>query len=444
MTTPADLQRLLSDPNETLSLEYKSWLDLRENPGKATLAKAAIALANHGGGIIVLGMTREDPDGPIRSQPRPEAIRRYTQDDINAAINRYADPELHCELLFAADPGSGTEHACVIVSGGLAVPVMSSRGCMDVIASQRCYIRKPGPRSEEPFTADEWRGLLDRCVRAGREDMLDAIRLIVQGRAGTAPAEAASDLLTEFANRARARWEELAIALPAGSAGRLAFGHYELAFELVGVAPAHSLAELLRRLDAAHQIKLTGWTPFVRLHRAPLAPAPVGGGIEAWLGQPGEDRHFYDASHCDFWRAEPDGRLFLLRGFDEDSTADYAPGAAFDVTLPVWRVGEAMLYAERVARVFGDDLSIITRCRYVGLRGRLLVSLDRRRLMFEDRRATDDEVVVEIQATYAEIRDNLAEVLRQLLAPLYERFEFFELPAALVTQELERLTQGRF
>src|SRR4051794_14346894 len=99
MPTTAELQTLLQFPTEKLTVEYKSWLDLSDNPGKATLAKAAIALANEGGGVIVLGM-REDTrqGGALGSQSRPQSIPRYNQDDINAAINRYADPKFHCEL----------------------------------------------------------------------------------------------------------------------------------------------------------------------------------------------------------------------------------------------------------------------------------------------------------------------------------------------------------
>jgi hypothetical protein len=55
MPTTAELQILLEFPVEKLKVEYKSWLKLDENPGRATLAKAAIALANEGGGVIVLG-----------------------------------------------------------------------------------------------------------------------------------------------------------------------------------------------------------------------------------------------------------------------------------------------------------------------------------------------------------------------------------------------------
>ena len=60
--------------------------------------------------------------------------------------------------MFAEHPITGTEHAFVIVPGGMTVPVMSKRGSEGVIQPQRCYVRKPGPGSEEPFTAEEWRG----------------------------------------------------------------------------------------------------------------------------------------------------------------------------------------------------------------------------------------------------------------------------------------------
>ena len=55
MTSIRELQPLISEPREDLSVEYKSWLDLTRKEHKATLAKVAIALTNHGGGFIVIG-----------------------------------------------------------------------------------------------------------------------------------------------------------------------------------------------------------------------------------------------------------------------------------------------------------------------------------------------------------------------------------------------------
>jgi hypothetical protein len=259
MPTREELIALLAEPGETLTIEHKSWLDLNERHGQATLAKAAIALANHGGGIVIFGMRGDDAVAGLESHDRPEGLRRYRQEDINAGINRFAEPHVHCELLFARHPTSNIEHAFVVVPGSAGVPVMSRRECAGVISQQRCYIRKPGPRSEEPFSSEEWRSLLDRCIRAGREDMLEAIRLIVQGHAGAAPAQAAVEALENFAAASIVRWETLTEALPADDEARMPHGRYELTFEISDAPPATSLIQLRERMATAGAVRHTGW-----------------------------------------------------------------------------------------------------------------------------------------------------------------------------------------
>lgn len=442
MPTANDLIRLLSVPNESLTLEYKSWLDLGANHGKATLAKAAIALCNEGGGIIILGM-RAAENAQLGSQPRPEGIARYNQDAVNAAINRYADPQIHCEVMFALHPVSGVEHAFVIVPGGMTVPVMSTRDHQGEIMAQRCYVRKPGPRSEEPFTAEEWRGVFERCLQARREDMLHAIRLIVQGHSAPAPQEE-HNALQQFCAQAEERWHQLTAELPADDPARMPRGYYRLCFEIIGVEPV-SLAVLRQRMAEAGQIRLTGWGPFVALTRQDLTPRVVNDAIEAWLGNPGPERvGGRDVHHCDFWRADGSDRLFLQRGYDEDGSERVQPGSSFDVTLPVWRVGEAMLYVARLARQFADNPQILVRVEYTGLGGRELVSLERRIILDEGRTSADDQYRGETQASAGEIEDNVVEILHELLSPLYERFDFFDLPLALVTREIERMRRNRF
>ncbi|WP_137132753.1 RNA-binding domain-containing protein [Rhizobium sp. FY34] len=125
MADQQDLLAFLNYPNETLSNEYKSWLDLTTNKGKATLAKAAIALANHGGGTIVIGM-RGEGEEKLQSLSCPANVRRYTTDSVNAAINRYADPQMHYDVNFEVHPETGVEHAFINVPPS-TVPVMSVR-----------------------------------------------------------------------------------------------------------------------------------------------------------------------------------------------------------------------------------------------------------------------------------------------------------------------------
>src|SRR5437016_12044495 len=71
------LLELLRNPAEDLSIEIKEWLDLRDNVHKAKLAQAIIALANHGGGALLLGYAQQ-ADGafipePLARFPKPMA-----------------------------------------------------------------------------------------------------------------------------------------------------------------------------------------------------------------------------------------------------------------------------------------------------------------------------------------------------------------------------------
>ncbi|MFZ4604355.1 MAG: helix-turn-helix domain-containing protein, partial [Caulobacterales bacterium] len=86
--TELELAELVERPNETLSAEYKSWLDLSNNVNRANLARHFAALSNHGGGYVVLGF--EDDMTPSDStRGNPDA---YTRDAIAAISRKYLEP----------------------------------------------------------------------------------------------------------------------------------------------------------------------------------------------------------------------------------------------------------------------------------------------------------------------------------------------------------------
>ena len=224
MASIEDLRPLITEPREDLAYEYKDWLDLTSNEHKATLAKATIALANHGGGFIVIGFAEHGQT--LESRPRPEEIPEITQDSVNAAVRRYADPEFHCEVYDVLHPNTGVSHTVVAVPSTLTVPVMSRRDYQEEIAQNSCYIRKPGPRSEQPQTSEEWRTLLNRCVRANQDEMLEAIRSIVTGRVETQDSiPNALDDLRDYCTSARGRWKELVSDEPDNSPARFPHGY---------------------------------------------------------------------------------------------------------------------------------------------------------------------------------------------------------------------------
>ena len=444
MASIQDLLPLVTEPREDLPSECKTWLDLSSNEHKAKVARAAIALANHGGGFIVMGF--EEAGGRLQSIPCPAGIPPITQDDVNAIIRRFATSEFHCVMYWIEHPSTKVSHPVIAVPGTLTEPVMSKRDVVGEIGLHRCYVRKPGPRSEEPQTGEEWRALLSCCVQARREDLLESIRSILSGRATSeSPEPSAKEQLREFCTSAYERWNEITAAVPPTSGSRFPKGYYEMGFALIGAKPANNLGELQDRLRQARRIKLTGWTPFLELNRPEWSPYPLERYVEAWVGRPVDGQSaLNDGSHADFWRASLDGTLYTIRGYAEDALEGRAAGTLFDITLPVWRIGEGILFAHRVAETFEGAEALAIRCRYTGLDGRKLVSITGRREVMIDHTSRSNGIVLEAQTTIQQVKDNLVEVLHQLLTPLYERFDFMQLPASLVDHELQNMLRGRF
>lgn len=110
MATPPATQRLaelLIEPRETLEVEAKCWIDIvSDGDHKALLAKAIIALANHGGGVTIIGF-QKSANGLVPAQGRPTSLAGYTSDAVNAVVNRYVEPTFHCDVQILTAPGAG-------------------------------------------------------------------------------------------------------------------------------------------------------------------------------------------------------------------------------------------------------------------------------------------------------------------------------------------------
>ena len=442
MASTRELQPLITEPREDLAAEYKGWLNLESEKHKATLVKAAIALANHGGGHIVIGFAEQD--GSLGLQPRPVDIPDITQDLVNSAIRRYAEPRFHCDVYKVQHPDTNVAHPVVIVPGTLTVPVMSRRECQGVINQNRCYIRKSGPESEEPRTSEEWRALFNRCLRAHQDEMLEANRSIITERVDTQNSiPNALDDLRKYCTAAHNRWKELVSDEPDSSSARFPHGYYEMAFSLVDAIPANGLVELRDRLSVASRIKLSGWTPFLDMQVAGWDPYVHEGSVEAWLGRPNDDGRPRESYLCDFWRASLDGKLYTIRGYLEDRRD--SPGGKFlDLASPILRIGEGLLFTSRFAEEFDGVDQISMHCRFTGLNGRRLHKDYSGLFVHIDHTSHTDEDILTGQITLQQVQDNLAKVLHPLLQGLYEKFKFYQLPFEFVVEELENLRSGRY
>ncbi len=264
--------------------------------------------------------------------------------------------------------------------------------------------------------------------------------------------EAAGDGAQEaFVRAALIRWRGLTERLPEGSPGRFPHGWYRFDYCLEGVLKSPDLTafeDILRKSVTRH----TGWPVFWVPQRPDIAPREVDGMIECWLAPSDNadiDRGFDDAAHCDFWRAAPNGRLFLIRGYQEDSQETFSPGTIMDTTLPIWRMGEALLHAEKLASLMRQNdraaPAIRFRALFSGLTGRVLRSWANplTDLLVEGHTARSDEAVLETVIPAEGVTARLAEYIFPLVSSLFERFGIAGLSESRVKAEVDRLLNGR-
>jgi hypothetical protein len=341
--------------------------------------------------------------------------------------------------------GGGAQHAVIIIGSSTGVFLQPTyRSLLLTLVetdSPRVLIpvvHAPGGRRRVPPNMQSLRWV-DAWERPLSDTVAEIARQVGRSLTGTVPDERSADLDLWF-DESEDRFQELLREQPQ-------FKHrFEHGYWIVGYAfepsPELELSNLRDALMKSVQ-RQTGWPEWLWADWRDVRPRIVGGVIECWLAE--EGAAFTGGSSSDFWRASPHGLTYLLRGYQEDDEGPPGaePGSLFDINLPVWRMGEALLHASAMATAL-DVTGATVRLRAVwrGLRGRRLASINSRRLLFEEYRTNEDALKSDISVPAGEIEESLAQSVFNLLKPLYQVFDFFELQFRLVEEELESL-QGR-
>ncbi len=468
----ARLADFLANPRETREVELKRWLDLSELKYRGKVARHLLALANYGGGWLQFGFKQQSDGSFIHEGIACPDPSRYSTDAINDIVARHASPRFHCETFWAeCEEGCAGPHALIRVPGGHKVPIVCSRGGPDPDNDPRkgaTYDRLPGPESSPIDEAHDWHELLERCLRARRDELVANVQAAIdllgpEGLAKAAQIEprhaderrtAVSDagpsqelpaaMLEAWVEESESRLHER-LSEPGENADLYADGSWSFSYSVVP-QPAQpvGLGEL-RKILLEVVGRETGWPawwwPTIDDDRSPRA---VGNAIECWM----RGGTFSDAAHADFWRASEQGQLYLLRGYDEDSAAERSPnhshlkpGVMLDPAIVVWRVGECLLHAERMARHL-DAHSVQVDIRWSGLKGRELSTLEPLRRFFSSGTCQQESARSATLISADVIGGTLGEIVRKLTAPLFAQFDFFEMRTEDIDRELDRM-RGR-
>lgn len=435
---PAQLEGLLLVPREELEVELKGWLDLSNSEDRATLAKALIAMTNHGGGHVVLGFDPVDGGHRPSAEHPGDDLSDFDQDAVMAVVDKFAEPVFHCQTVHVPHPETKILYPVIRVPASPR-PVRTRSACRcGHVKANVYYIRRPGPKSEEPQTGAEWDALLDRCARAKRDGLARLLRDVLSGTSPITRAVAASAPeapLSTFVANSRERFAKLVSTKLASDPSRYQHGVWTVAYELARPQRKVSIGELDRIIEKV-ELHHTGWPEWLVIRRDPLQPYPYEGVIECFMVE--------DAAHSDFWRVSPEGVAYMLRGYWEDSPdtaarAKVEPGTLLDISHPAWIVGEAVLHASRLAAELQADGPVKMRFEFEGLEGRQLTSFNPMRAMRSGWICHQPRVLLTGEVDPVTAPDALPEIVSSLTKPLYEAFSFFAPSEVLVQQELDKM-----
>lgn len=194
-------------------------------------------------------------------------------------------------------------------------------------------------------------------------------------------------------------------------------GFMELRFALSGDKPNVTQRLLL---DAAReaQIDTLGW-PLGAILDSPeeYRPHSTADGIVAEIDS--KDHRSYD-----YWSLGRNGDFFLLQSLSEDIQQS---GLIYFNTRIV-RVTEAFLYCARLYDKLGIQTNSVVNISIIhgGIKNRVLKSAGGRRHLLHNSTTTENEVQTIVSPRLSTIEENLVNLVKEAIGPLFMVFDFFE------------------
>ncbi|MFL9897907.1 putative DNA binding domain-containing protein [Paraburkholderia fungorum] len=447
---------LLKNLSESFSVEVKSWFDPTSPEGKSKLVKAAIALRNNNGGRLVIGFD-DNTMAPV-SEGRPEQLRSvFGQDAIQALVTKYASESF--EVLVQYAERDGLEFPVICVPPGVKTPVATKGEVKDpatqkpVLLMNTVYVRTLASNNTVSTASAKWQDWERLCAHCfdnreadiGRfvrrhfdETMLSRLGTLLAGSM-TPPEVDPSAVSAQFLEVGRAAFDSRAARdgrkLP--EIGYLEIGAVVIGELREGLAPNRSMLNLIRSANR----RFTGLPFFVTLDGAADGDRPryLADGYEQMFvdlsGQWGNDI-------IDFWRIEP-GRLYGIRGFDEDLSKDLKVARVLAITVQLWRVADALVEAVAIAAAMVPDpsaSSLAITLRWSELDGRRLSNARSSRFFSGIGSRADDKTAISSLMLPLDLPDSaLAQRTAQALAPLYRKFQGWEISERTIEEEVREL-----
>ena len=325
-----DLEQLVQRPRESLDTGLKQWIDPATPAGRGIVARACLALRNNNGGYLIFGIRDNGtPDPAVPADVRA----MFHGDVIQQIVGDFASQPFAVVVEFIER--DGVAYPVICVPSGIETPVAAKRDLPNAVPKKqplvKCdavYVRtiiSSNTVSSSPARAADWPQLVRHCFDNREADIGAFIRRHLPSLSlshlsdlltPAAPSPTASELAGQLLDAGRTRFAEVmaqrGIAMPN-------VGTLEAAVVVDGSVP-NQLADqqLLFRLQANRR-DLTGWPFWVSLQGSNdqnLWPYHFNGGWECLIAE--LDQADAGGTKLDFWRIDPAGKFYHLRGLEDD------------------------------------------------------------------------------------------------------------------------------
>ena len=156
-------QTLLNLGTENPTLDYKETLDISSRNGRAKVAKDVIAMANSGGGNIIIGVAEKTKGHFEKVGLSPEALEKLEVSLVNKSLRGFMDPSFHIGVRRVID-GEKT-FVFLEVPGEKDLPILAKKKNESASLYQgRLYIRTSAAESGEITDSSELRSFLQKFI----------------------------------------------------------------------------------------------------------------------------------------------------------------------------------------------------------------------------------------------------------------------------------------
>lgn len=448
-----EIERLIAQPRESLSVEIKAWLDLDNPVDQAKIIKTLIALRNNNGGFMIFGFHDKTLAQDKNAPENPEAL--FHPDKIQGWVTKYSSEPFEVDFQFPER--EGIKHPVLIVPGGVKSVVAAKANLMDengnkLIAAHDVYVRSllsnHTPSTTRPRWGD-WPSIIQVCFDNREADIGNFLRRHLRGLSGEdiisaigSPVKKKEDIAKEFFKNSMDRYyqviKERGLTLPE-------HGSWACALIINGDIPKYRAnKDFLRMLDASNP-QYTGWPVwmnsegFTDKSGHPYVHDRVWEALLVTLGHGWSD-------HIDFLRFDPEGKFFIRRSLEDDIGAgdkQPLPLSQLEFGLTILRTAETVAVGLAFAKAMGcnpEDTTLIYMFQWEKLKGRELSSwADLRRHLSIGRKAYQDTVESIVEIPLDTPLSRVGEYVKILIDPLFEVFDGFEISQGVVDDLTNKL-----